>query len=188
MTWAAASRNKSGSSNGRTPAPTARLGESTRELARKTKEIIWVTSPACDTLEHLASYLSQYAGAFLASAGVAARFDVPVESPPLLVPGRLRHQVFLIAKEALSNAVKHARAREVWLRLRVESGAIRLVIEDSGCGFDITAAHAGHGLVNMRRRAAEFGGSIEWQPTPGGGTTVRLTLPLQIENRKSCKS
>ena len=91
----------------------------------------------------------------------------------------MRHHLFLVVKEALSNIVKHARATEVWLRLSVKDKTLSLIIEDNGCGFDL--AHSalrtphsalGNGLVNMRERLAQLGGQFTVDSIPGQGTRI----------------
>jgi signal transduction histidine kinase len=92
-----------------------------------------------------------------------------------------RHDLFLAAKEALHNVVKHAHADQVWLRLKVQEGALVLVIEDNGKGFrePVGTVKTGHGLENMRNRLNHVGGTFEQQSEVGLGTNVRLVLPLK---------
>jgi ligand-binding sensor domain-containing protein/signal transduction histidine kinase len=104
--------------------------------ARQTlKEIIWATNPSCDTLEHLVSYICQYASQYLEPTGIRCRFDVPVSLLEREIPAATRHHFFLTAKEALHNIVRHANATEVWIRAATDNSTLRLSIEDNGCGF-----------------------------------------------------
>ena len=85
-----------------------------------------------------------------------------------------------IAQEALSNAVRHARARTVCVELAVGPDAVTLVVRDDGRGFDpdARAVRARRlGLTSMRERAAALGGTLAVESAPGAGTAVRAEVP-----------
>lgn len=87
--------------------------------------------------------------------------------------------VFHVAREALANVAKHARATHTWLSLRQVEDEVLLQIIDNGQGFDFvgTDAHLGHGLSNMQERATAIGGRLDIVSRPNDGTTVTLRLP-----------
>ncbi len=95
--------------------------------------------------------------------------------------------LYYIAREALHNAVKHARAGRVTLRLRADGDVIRLRVEDDGIGFAPAGSRAkpgprpdpgdGFGLRTMRERAEALGGAVLIGATPGGGTRVEALVP-----------
>lgn len=88
--------------------------------------------------------------------------------------------MFLAAKEALHNVVKHAAAREVWLHMAVRDDVLCLRIEDDGQGMaNDTSSTSGHGSANMASRMEHIGGRYVRSSQPGQGTTVELTLPLK---------
>ncbi len=97
----------------------------------------------------------------------------------------IAHQAFKIVQEALNNVVTHARATTVRAGLIYERGALAVVVEDNGQGFDLAAAHGDHatlpsgclGLHGMTSRAIHLGGDLHIDTTPGWGTKVRATLP-----------
>jgi len=88
-------------------------------------------------------------------------------------------QLLQLAREALSNAARHARATHVELTLRREPTGPTLVIADDGVGFDASgpAAAGHHGLANMAARAEAMGGTLRVRSTPGEGTRITVTLP-----------
>jgi signal transduction histidine kinase len=87
--------------------------------------------------------------------------------------------VYRIAQEALHNVAKHSRAREASVRLEREGEEILLVIADSGVGFDPLAVNrAGIGLSSMRERVGVLDGQLVIQAAPGGGTEVRVRVPM----------
>lgn len=90
--------------------------------------------------------------------------------------------LYRIAQEAISNAVRHARASELSIRLRDLGTEIVLVIEDDGRGFVSESARGrGIGLTSMTARADEAGGSLAVFTVPGDGTRIEARLPHDVE-------
>jgi signal transduction histidine kinase len=166
---------------------TERLRTVAVRLTQKLDEIVWAVSPQHDTLESLLSYLTDFAEEFLEAAGIRARIHIPLQLPDWTLPSSLRHNVFLSAKEALNNAVKHARATEIHLQVAVKDHAFELTIEDNGCGFSppppspLPKHPSGrHGLDGMRNRMASIGADFTLDTAPGRGTRVTFTVPVTI--------
>ena len=158
------------------------ISQTARDTTRVLDEIVWTVNPSNDTLDGLITYVCKYAQEYLAVAGVRYRLDVPAELPATPIVPELRHNVFLASKEAITNVVRHAKASAVWIRLRLQSDAFVLEIQDDGrgaAGLDAKAAQARNGLRNMRKRMEDVGGSFTLGPAPEGGTLVRLTAPLR---------
>ena len=89
-----------------------------------------------------------------------------------------RRQVYLIFKEAVNNAARHAACTEARVELHVEKGRLEFRVSDNGRGFELSAIGAGNGLDNMQRRAAGLGGRVELRSEPGRGADVKLNVPL----------
>jgi signal transduction histidine kinase len=109
----------------------------------------------------------------------AMRIEVTAGTVVGLAP-TVRGELLSIAREALSNAVRHAAARQATLQVGEADGELRLEIADDGTGFD-TGAPAGdghHGLANMLRRAESVGGNLILESAPGRGTRIIVTVPL----------
>ncbi len=161
--------------------------QSAIELTRSVDEIVWAVTPANDTLTRFANYLTQSTEQFLDAAGVRVRFGLPPELPAIALPGKVRHFLFLAAREALNNATKHARADLVRLELVANAEGLRLAVEDNGVGFDpenAGAAGTHEGLNSMRRRMEEIGGQLQLTSRPGAGTRVEFCVPLPPEPAK----
>jgi signal transduction histidine kinase len=85
--------------------------------------------------------------------------------------------LYQIAKEALTNAVTHSRAANVWIQLSDEEGVTRLTIKDDGIGFDPLDEPSGHyGLAIMRERAAAVGADLYIDSCPGRGSRIDVAL------------
>jgi signal transduction histidine kinase len=92
--------------------------------------------------------------------------------------------IYRIMQEAVTNAAKHASAKNVNVVIAKDGDCVHLSVEDDGCGFDQRTTSAtdlpggGYGLKNMRDRAEFNDGSLHVTSTPGAGTRVRAVLPL----------
>jgi signal transduction histidine kinase/ligand-binding sensor domain-containing protein len=160
-----------------------RIYDTARNLTRSLDEIVWAVNPRHDTLDSLATYLGKFAQDFLGAANMRCRLDLPVSLPSWPLSAEARHNVFLAFKEALNNAVKHARATEVRISLTLKESAFTLVVEDNGAGFSVPSAPAQttdteDGLQNMRKRLSEIGGKCEIYSQPKKGTRISFHVPI----------
>ena len=109
---------------------------------------------------------------------VEIRLDVPEFTGPGRAPGRppaaIEATAYFVACEALTNAVKHARARRATVTLRVGPDELVMEIADDGVGG---ADPAGHGLANIMDRAAAVNGEAIIDSPPGQGTRLQLRIP-----------
>ena len=99
---------------------------------------------------------------------------------PERVPEPLAGHAYRIVQEALTNALRHARATRVRLSARVQNGQLELEFEDDGVGFDFQGQRprGGQGLDIMAERATQVGGRLTIESRPGKGTRIRLFAPL----------
>lgn len=114
--------------------------------------------------------------------GLAPHFDA-AEAPRGVAP-EVETACFRVAQEAINNVLRHARARNLWLRLFTAGGRLALSVRDDGSGFDQEAARrrgaagASLGLVGMEERVALAGGTLELRSAAGQGTVLLATFPL----------
>jgi PAS domain S-box-containing protein len=116
---------------------------------------------------------------FAKRSGVACRTDLPDELPEL--SKAVGTAVYRSIQESLTNIARHANARNAWVVMVVEDGAIEVEVEDDGRGIapeDMAKARS-LGLKGMRERIAFLGGSLEVARAPRGGTRLRLRVPLR---------
>ncbi|HVU27574.1 MAG TPA: ATP-binding protein [Verrucomicrobiae bacterium] len=154
------------------------VSEKSRQMVSSLDEIVWAVNPANDSLPSLASYLRHVAEEFFRTAGMRCRLDVDQFLPPVALTSEVRHNLYLIVREALNNIVKHAKASEAWLRIHWKDSVLHIVIEDNGCGFVAENSLSRNGLQNMRHRIEKIGGQLEFDTRPGAGTTCRVYLRL----------
>ena len=133
----------------------------------------------------LENALKWYVEQFGRQHGVAARFVK--EGPIGVVSPEVAIHIYRIVQEALTNVSRHSGSSEAWVRLRQAEDRIELEIEDRGRGLPPEAERRegwqGIGLVSMRERAELMGGEFALAPAAGGGTMVRVGVPLQMATR-----
>jgi len=142
--------------------------------------------PALDELG-LVPALESHVRGLAESVGVAIRVDAePIED---LLTHQAELALYRIAQEAISNAIRHAEASRVTVRIAPEGGSVVLVVQDDGVGFRVDEAAArddrGLGLFGMQERAAYMGGTVRIQSRPGAGTTIHATIPVSPNRRRS---
>ena len=160
----------------------ADLVEQTQGAVAQIRRVVYdLRPPALDELGLLSAL--QEGAAQLGregATGVRIHLDMPERLPPL--PAAVEVASYRIALEALTNVVKHARARTCRLRLALDvpGAALLLTVRDDGQG--IAADHPiGVGLRSMRERATELGGMLMVEAVATGGTLVTARLPLQSQ-------
>jgi signal transduction histidine kinase len=150
-----------------------------RQVTDSLDEIVWAINPRNDTLPDVISYVGQFALRFLEMAGMRCHLDLPDQPPKRALSAEVRHNLFLVAKEALNNIVRHAQASEVWLSITVSDDSVEMIIKDNGRGFaEVPADANADGLRNMRQRMSEIGGECRIQSKPGSGTEVAFSYRL----------
>jgi signal transduction histidine kinase len=108
--------------------------------------------------------------------------EVDVSGSPGELPQDFEQHLLRIAQEAVTNALKHSGARNIWIKLHIEEHKLYLRIKDDGRGFEPEGAFVsvgGHfGLIGMRERAERLGGDLRLASQPGEGTEVEVKVPL----------
>jgi signal transduction histidine kinase len=120
--------------------------------------------------------LTRHASGLSASDGLV--IDVRGPESPLELPELTEAELFTIAREALTNVQKHARATAAHVRVHRLPREVLVEVRDNGRGFDAAAGHPGHfGLESMRTRAADIDGRLTIRSSSGLGTLVRVRVP-----------
>ena len=113
-----------------------------------------------------------------AGAGIEVSTRVALGAGDGRLPPETEGAVYRVVQEALTNVSKHAAASRVRLEVVRENGAVEVVVEDDGRGFDPAARSDGLGLVGMRERVQLSGGQLEIRSRPGAPTRVSARLPV----------
>lgn len=151
--------------------------QETRTLLFELRPIILETQGLAAALESYVDRLNERG-----TTGTRVTLEVPPDLPRL--PAKVERTLFAIVQEAVTNALKHARAATIQVLVRPTADALELVVQDDGDGFDLQRtqaiyAHSGSlGLVNMRERAELIGADLRIESQPAHGTRVVVHLRL----------
>src|SRR3989449_1706849 len=124
---------------------------------------------------------------FLAE-GISNRAGLPIHIEATVsgrLPSPVETALYRTVQEGLTNAVKHAKARNVWIRAWKERLALCCSIRDDGAGFDSQhvqreAGRKGLGLIAMQERMSAIGGTLRVESCPGRGTELSVRVPLEV--------
>lgn len=149
-----------------------------RECVDDLRLVIDSLEPVGHDLVSLLATMRYRLGKRLQLGGLKLEWDVH-DLPPLewLEPPDALH-VLRLMQEALTNALKHARASRVRVVTRDLGKRVEIRVEDDGEGFDVGTISQGRGLRGLQRRAKVLGGSLRVDSSPGHGTVVTLRLPV----------
>jgi len=162
----------------------AHAREQIEEAVRQTRTLTFEISPPELYTLGLASALEELAQRF----GQEKRIDCRVQSngDPDPLSNQLKTLLYRSVRELLTNAAKHAQAHVIDIEIGTVDNCIQIAVVDDGVGFDMShlTAHAsrrglGFGLLSIRERLVYLGGNLNIKSTPGQGTRVTLTVPLE---------
>jgi len=158
--------------------PLVEMGQLTKQALKEMRLLVYELRPPDLEKEGLVGALHKRLNAVEKRAGVETRLithglmaDMPVE---------LEENMYRIAQEALTNALKHANATTVTVYLSTSDQQVTLEIVDDGCGFDpiLVGNNGGMGLTSMRERTEKLSGLFTIVSTLGAGTTICVQTPL----------
>ena len=141
------------------------------------RALIFELRPESLATEGLLVALQKQTKALCTRHSIDAQFLFECEEPA--VPVETKEAIYRVALEATQNTIKHAHASHVEIRLSVRNRNLTLDVKDDGQGFDTNGTFPNHfGLVSMRERASNLGGTVEVHSGPGAGTVVQMRVPL----------
>lgn len=158
-----------------TEAHAGRLGEIAQQALKEMRLLLYELRPPVLKEEGLFAALQSRLDAVEGRAGIETKLLVESE---IELPIAIQEAFYRIALEALNNALKHAAATAVTVRVDTHDEQARLMVEDNGRGFDPKAVRdtGGMGLETMHERAKKLGGTMAIQSSPGKGTIISVLL------------
>jgi signal transduction histidine kinase len=160
------------------------LGDMRAEVRELTSELRQVCAnlrpPMLDALG-LGAALRVYAEDWSAETEVGAQLDLEEDVILRQIPNEVALNFYRVAQEALTNVARHARARQVVIKLHCKQERLSLLIRDNGCGFTLPDTFSGltkkdhFGVVGMRERVDLIGGEWKLESAPGMGTSIEVT-------------
>lgn len=150
------------------------IEQTSLDIARNINDIIWSIKPGNDDVVLLFDKMQRLGREFCQHAGIAFSFRYDhIKEAPMLSYNERKH-IYLIYREALHNAVKHAAAQQVQVVVSFASKIFRLIVHDNGCGFDPSRTYSGNGQESMRSRARSIGATLQIHSETGRFTEVKL--------------
>jgi signal transduction histidine kinase len=158
-----------------------KIGEASREMIEKLNDLVWSINAENDTLEKMEKRMRSYAAMMLNPLGIA--FDLRLKAEEVTTHLNMDHRknIFLIFKEALHNAAKYSACKLIQILLEEKQGYIIMEIHDDGKGFDPEKKkRTSYGLLTIRERCEEIGGTARLFAREGEGTEWTFKIPCQL--------
>ena len=155
-----------------------RITEEVTTSGQALDDIIWSVNARNDSMEEIIARMRRYAADLFDSSDINYQLDLDEAVAGKRLRMEQRRDVYLIYKESLNNIYKHANARKVWIRARINQRSFELVIKDDGKGFDPGQPSHRNGLKNLRERVAKLNGKFNIQSGIEEGTTITISMPV----------
>ena len=159
------------------PNALVRAADDARSISKLLRDAIWLIDQRRDSLASLVDRVEAFGRDLL---GPRLTVERPATLPDVPLPTDHRRHLYLLLKEALHNAHRHAAGAPVRFRVGVDGHAATFAVEDDGPGFDpATTGSEGRGLSTLARRARACGAALRIESVPGEGTRVVVRYPLR---------
>jgi signal transduction histidine kinase len=169
--------NPSEYSRERVAAPINYVLDLSQAALAEMRALIFELRPESLQTEGLIAAFEKQAAALHARHRIIVNTKLGEHEPPLDMARK--EALYRIGLEAIQNTIKHARASQVDLCLKVERDRVTMDVRDNGQGFNTSSEFPGHlGLQTMRERAEELGGTFALASAPNEGTSVQVVLPI----------
>ena len=154
------------------------ISATARQLVNNIGEIIWYLNPAHNTIDILFAQLREQISKLTEYSEIECRIDFPDSFPAIELTNQQRRNLLLVTKEIVHNAIKHSRAKRIYIFATIQNSRLIFEITDNGIGFDAATPVNGNGLRNIRQRIAEIGGKMDFLPGMDSGSQVIYSIPL----------
>jgi signal transduction histidine kinase len=151
-----------------------------RSSLAEARRSVWNLRAEALETDGLAPALATSFEAIAARDGIARHFHVTGANRRL--PEPVEHCLLRVGQEAITNAVRHAEAANIWVDLHYELDAVRLTVRDDGIGFELAQAaqgkQDGFGLLGMHERVEQLAGELAIDSVPGRGSLVSARVKV----------
>lgn len=154
-----------------------RIAETAREMTSSLGDVVWSISPERDQLSDLLSRMRRLGNDLCDANDIDFELHATSDATVLALAGHIRHQLFLIFKEALHNAVRHSGCRRYSVSCAAEERGLSFTFHDDGVGLDPDQQSNGFGVPSMHRRATSIGGECHIRASRTDGTTIEIVVP-----------
>lgn len=120
----------------------ASMSDDSREVLQSLDVVVWAVNPQNDTLEHLVTYVAEYAREYFRRTGIECELEVATSLPAQPLSSQTRHHLFMAIREALTNILKHSSATRAKISMVARDGSFEIIVADNGKGLDTSSAEA----------------------------------------------
>jgi signal transduction histidine kinase len=154
-----------------------KAGDLARNSLAEARIAVWALRPPTLELGNLVPAIADLIGRLPHEASVT--IDLTRRGTPYPLPSEMAHGLLRVCQEGLNNAIKHAQAQHIHVRLRFTAHQVGVCVADDGIGFDQTtpASQPGFGLHIMKERVARLSGKLTLTSRPGHGTHIDVRIP-----------
>ncbi len=154
------------------------IKQSANDMVSRLNDLVWAISPVHNSLKHLMQKLEEYATEMAVVKNMKVQVDVPESLSQLQLPTESRHNIYLLCKEAINNAVKYSEASLLKLKVGQYNHIVEFEITDNGKGFDIETEKKGNGIGNMYNRCEVMDTKLFVQSIPDYGTVISFKIKI----------
>ncbi len=154
------------------------MSENVQQLRNGMRDFIWVLDPTHDTLGETVNKIRLIGNTLFEHSAIRFECKEKLAEEKITLNGIQRRQLVLICQEAFINCIKYANATACILEIRRTDSDLSVTISDDGQGFEHEDADSGHGLTNMKVRAAKIKGEFKITSSKGNGTHIVIRLPI----------
>lgn len=156
------------------------IASTSRELMDHMSDLVWAINPKNDNFEKIIQRSKSFAHRILQAKNIQLRFSAPDQLDDINMPMEVRHNLYMIYKEAINNAAKYSQATLVKMEIIRKEKKVISRISDNGKGFELSGDKEGNGLKNMKRRAGEIHADFSMQSAPGEGTDIEVIYNIAV--------
>ena len=155
------------------------LQNSSKQIITKVNNIVWSLKTEKTHLPSLIDYLLNYAEDILGTTKMTFNYKITSNIPKLKIDVETKKHIYLLFKEALNNAIKHAQASEINVEISYIKRKLTISIIDNGNGFKLNEINKGNGIDNMENRIKKLNGNLYFLPKLPNGSIVQFELKIQ---------
>jgi ligand-binding sensor domain-containing protein/two-component sensor histidine kinase len=155
----------------------SKISTNAREMVEMMSDIVWAINPKNENLDRMIQRLSDFSLVMCSSKGINMQITADESARRLILPMAAVRNIYLIVKEAMNNAIKHADCKNLAVSFTSIVGGLAVAVWDDGEGFDPSLVRNGNGLLNMNSRVKEMKGRMEIH-SGKRNTTIDLRFPI----------
>jgi two-component system sensor histidine kinase UhpB len=154
------------------------IQQSANDMVNRLNDLVWAINPEYNSVKNLMQKLEEYAMEMAMAKNIKVKVNSTETWNAIQLPVESHHNIYLLGKEAINNAVKYSHASLLELNVHNYDHIIEFAIKDNGKGFDPTKVKKGNGLLNMHKRAEDAAAILSVKSTVSEGTVISLKCKI----------